>query len=90
MGSSADNWKTLTYHGPNSGEHVSYQAIRTDRYKFIRYRSLSGMDELYDLKRDPHELNNLLPNKAPAKLQDDLRRRLDRMVKGSDVRTEAP
>jgi arylsulfatase A-like enzyme len=70
-------------------QNMGYQAIRTDRYKFIRYSSLSGMDELYDLKRDPHELNNLLPNRAPTKLQNDLRRRLNRLVKGSDARSNA-
>jgi len=70
-------------------QNMGYQAIRTDRYKFIRYSSLSGMDELYDLKNDPYELNNLLPNRAPAKVQNDLRRRLNRLVKGSDARSNA-
>ena len=30
------------------------------RWKFIRYPELEGMDELYDLRADPHELKNLI------------------------------
>ena len=63
---------------------MGYKAIRTDRYKYIRYAELSGMDELYDLQRDPHELNNLLPDQAPRNILGDLRRRLDRLVDPDD------
>jgi N-acetylglucosamine-6-sulfatase len=40
--------------------NMGYKAIRTDRYKYIRYNELEGMDEFYDLKKDPFELNNLI------------------------------
>ncbi len=39
---------------------MGYRAVRTERYKYIRYEELRGMDELYDLERDPHEMRNLL------------------------------
>jgi N-acetylglucosamine-6-sulfatase len=39
--------------------NMGYQAVRTDRWKYIRYRELEGMDELYDLQTDPYELQNL-------------------------------
>jgi hypothetical protein len=42
------------------------------------------MDELYDLRQDPHELNNLLPDRASQKVLDDLRKRLDRLVYSTD------
>mgnify|MGYP001827031295 CR=1 FL=1 len=37
-------------------------AIRTDRYKFIRYHGIWDTDELYDLQNDPEELHNLVRN----------------------------
>jgi arylsulfatase A-like enzyme len=39
---------------------MGYRAVRTDRYKYIRYLKLPGMDELYDLEVDPYELDNLM------------------------------
>jgi N-acetylglucosamine-6-sulfatase len=39
---------------------MGYDAVRTERYKYIRYRELEGMDELYDLDADPYELENLI------------------------------
>ncbi len=59
---------------------MGYKAVRTDRYKYIRYNELSGMDELYDLQADPHELHNLLPDAAPPGVREDLSARLDRML----------
>jgi hypothetical protein len=35
-------------------------ALRTDRYKFIQYHGIWDLDELYDLKSDPHEEHNLI------------------------------
>ncbi len=34
--------------------------IRTDRYKLIRYHGIWDTNELYDLKEDPNEMNNLI------------------------------
>jgi hypothetical protein len=31
---------------------MGYKALRTDRYKYIRYTELVGVDELYDLAQD--------------------------------------
>jgi arylsulfatase A-like enzyme len=39
---------------------MGYDAVRDERYKFIRYRELQGMNELYDLQQDPSELRNLI------------------------------
>jgi N-acetylglucosamine-6-sulfatase len=38
----------------------TWQAVRTDRWKYINYSDLKGMDELYDLKADPYELTNVI------------------------------
>ncbi|MBM3760659.1 MAG: DUF4976 domain-containing protein [Acidobacteria bacterium] len=40
--------------------NMGYRAIRTDRHKYIEYRNLKESNELYDLKSDPFELNNLI------------------------------
>ena len=36
----------------------TWQAVRTERWKYIRYTDLPGMDELYDMKVDPYEMEN--------------------------------
>lgn len=56
---------------------MGYKALRTDRWKYIRYEELEGMDELYDLASDPFEMDNLLPDRAPAGVVQDLAARLD-------------
>ena len=61
---------------------LGYKAVRTDRYKFVRYTELRGMDELYDLRNDPHELHNLLPGKVSPEVLADLNARLDRLLAG--------
>lgn len=38
----------------------SQHAIRTDRYKYIRYHGIWDIDELYDIQADPHEMRNLI------------------------------
>ncbi len=35
-------------------------ALRTDRYKYIRYHGIWDINELYDIQADPHERNNLI------------------------------
>ncbi len=39
---------------------MGYKAVRTDKYKFIHYVDLKGMDELYDLENDPYKLTNII------------------------------
>ncbi|MEX0718378.1 MAG: sulfatase [Planctomycetaceae bacterium] len=43
---------------------MGYRAIRAERYKLIRYKDLEGMDELYDLERDPFELENRIADET--------------------------
>jgi hypothetical protein len=38
------------------------------------------MDEIYDLASDPSELDNLLPDRAPAGVLEDLTSRLGRLL----------
>jgi N-acetylglucosamine-6-sulfatase len=62
---------------------MTYKAIRTDRYKYIRWvnRSRNGeLDELYDLERDPYEIANVVKRPAYRAVRGRLRRQLQRLV----------
>ncbi len=62
---------------------MTYRAVRTDRYKYIRWvnRSRDGeLDELYDLERDPYELVNVVRRPAYRAVRDRLQRELRRLV----------
>jgi arylsulfatase A-like enzyme len=39
---------------------MGYQAVRTERWKYIHYTDLKEMDELYDLQSDLYEMHNLI------------------------------
>jgi N-acetylglucosamine-6-sulfatase len=45
---------------------MAYQAVRSDRWKYIRYTEQTGADELYDLHKDPYELRNVIGDAAAA------------------------
>lgn len=63
-----------------SPRHAAWQCVRGERWKYIHYPDLQGMDELYDLQADPREMKNLinLPDyKATLKtMQEKLRKLL--------------
>ena len=53
----------IEYHTDEVFERIQdmgYRALRTERYKYIRYTDLEGMNELYDLAADPFELKNIV------------------------------
>jgi N-acetylglucosamine-6-sulfatase len=56
--------------------NMGYSVIRTHRWKYIRYNTLEGMDELYDLKNDPYEMENLLANPDSQPVLQELKSRL--------------
>ncbi|MFK7777593.1 MAG: sulfatase [Gimesia sp.] len=60
---------------------MGYQAVRTARWKYIKFNELEGMDELYDIKNDPYEMKNIidLPQSKTTvmKLQDELKRLME-------------
>jgi arylsulfatase A-like enzyme len=56
---------------------MGYRAVRTERYKYIRYLELSGMEELYDLETDPNEMRNLIASPDHEDVQEELRKLLD-------------
>lgn len=60
--------------------NMGYQAVRTERWKYIHYVELDGMDELYDLRSDPFELTNLIADPAGQAALRDLKPMLGRLV----------
>ena len=59
--------------------HMGYTALRTQRWKYIHYTELQGMDELYDLQKDPYEMRNVI--RQAAHEVSSVRAELDRLAK---------
>ena len=60
--------------------NMGYRAVRTERYKYIDYLELTGMDELYDLKADPYELDNLVGSERGRAVLPELQAELLRLA----------
>lgn len=55
--------------------------MRTERWKYIRYPDLEGMDELYDLKADRYEITNLIKEPSAAAALKEMKPELERLLK---------
>jgi N-acetylglucosamine-6-sulfatase len=62
---------------------MGYEAVRTDRLKYIVYTELPGMDELYDLSADPFEMQNLIGTERGHTLVAEARTELERLKSGA-------
>jgi N-acetylglucosamine-6-sulfatase len=62
---------------------MGYQAVRDERWKYIHYVDLDGTDELYDLKADPYEMNNLAARPQAGETVVLLRGKLQQLVDSS-------
>ena len=63
--------------------NMGYQAVRTERWKYIHYAALVGMDELYDLRADPFEMKNLITDPAAQSDLAELKVRLTKLLADS-------
>jgi len=57
----------------------NYKALRTGRWLYVEYRG--GQRELYDLERDPHQLDSLHRDPATRPLRSRLHRELRRLAR---------
>lgn len=62
---------------------MSYKAVRTDRYKLIRWINRARgaeIDELYDLQADPYEMDNRIRSRTLAPVRERLQREMRKLV----------
>ena len=62
-------------------QNMGYVAVRTTRHKYINYRELKGMNELYDLDNDPSEETNLIDRREARDTLQQMQTELRRLIK---------
>ncbi len=60
--------------------NMGYKALRNERYKYIHYEELSGMDELYDLANDPYELKNVIQDPQLEQVLGEMKAELEKQL----------
>ena len=77
-------WPRISAQNADHRAHGKAVMVRTHRWKYVR--RLYEMDELYDLERDPFELENRIDDPAAARVVAELRERmLDWFLATGDV-----
>ncbi|MCX2451438.1 sulfatase [Pedobacter sp. PLR] len=78
--------KVMFYHYYENGEHsVSpHFGIRNSRYKLIRFYKRVNSWELFDLKKDPNELNNLYGKKGYEQITAEMNKELNAQIANYD------
>ncbi|MGQ0654800.1 MAG: sulfatase-like hydrolase/transferase [Betaproteobacteria bacterium] len=59
---------------------MSYKAVRSDRAKLIHWLHKEGVDELYDLARDPYEMKNVIAEAEYADTRKKLHKELRKLI----------
>ena len=80
-----NEWRSDIYYHyydfPTQHQVRRHDGVRDNRYKLIHFYDAKkkhlNCDELYDLQKDPNELNNLYGDIKYKKIQDRLQKRLD-------------
>ncbi len=57
---------------------VTYTALRTERYIYVE--NAGDLSELYDLREDPYQMENLAGKTDAAEILSDMKERLTRLV----------
>lgn len=72
------SWYYRYYHYPNEHGTEPHYGVRMERYKLIYFHRINQW-ELFDLKNDPHELQNIVSAPENAKLVAELKTELARL-----------
>jgi N-acetylglucosamine-6-sulfatase len=67
--------------------NMGYVAVRTATHKYIQYRELENMNELYDLDADPYEERNLVAERAARPVLERIQGELARLRRETGDRT---
>ena len=59
---------------------MGYKAVRNERWKYIHYFELEGMDELYDLRSDPFEMKNIINQPDAAEALNRMKQEMKRLL----------
>ncbi|WP_418502334.1 sulfatase [Flagellimonas sp.] len=80
-GKTPKDWRNAHYYHyyehPSEHDVRRHYGITTDRYKLIHFYYDLDVWELYDLKKDPNEMNNIYGDPAYADIQEKLHKDLD-------------
>ena len=86
---SSDEWRDAVYYHyfeyPGIHAVKRHYGVATDRYKLIHFYYDNDEWELFDLKNDPQELNNLYGQEAYADITQELKTRLTALRQQYDV-----
>jgi len=66
--------------------NMGYKAVRNQRFKYIHYTDLQGMDELYDLAIDPYELHNLINDPKMTDTLNEMKKELNQLLQQSGAK----
>jgi arylsulfatase A-like enzyme len=69
------------YEYPGTHSVKRHYGIRTDRYKLIHFYNDIDEWELYDLQKDPMEMNNVYDDASYSKIREELHGELDKLRK---------
>lgn len=67
-------------------KQMGYEAVRGERWKYIRFTDQEGMDELYDLESDPYELHNLIDEQDAASDLATMKQELDQLLESTSAK----
>ena len=59
---------------------MSYKAVRTEKAKLVHWTHREGVDELYDLERDPYEITNVIADPGRKEIRKALHKELRKLV----------
>lgn len=85
-GDTPPNWRSSFLIQYNSDtvfprvQRMGYRAVRTHRWKYIRYQELDQMDELFDLLNDPYEMQNVAAQPSSAAILNELQAELNSLL----------
>ncbi len=66
------------------------EGVRTEEWKYFRYVNDKTIEELYNLKKDPQEINNLIGKKKYADVLQKLRTKLDELIEKNSNQYRTP